>query len=171
MSSSYTYNDTVTFTLTHAKELASRVATDLKRMQRFYGQPSNSDIERYEAELIEYLKAGYLQEVCYGFKRGDNWIEPMLRYTAKDLAGLNTASDDPGKIVPGANIDGASFYSFLVSNGAWSLLTPQQQQNFHDRLPFIRQGAPTPGISGYMVADKTYAAGGKALDRSTLKSF
>ena len=32
--------------------LASKVATDLKRMQRFYGSPSDADIASYEVEVI-----------------------------------------------------------------------------------------------------------------------
>ena len=39
MSSNYTTTTTIsdTFTITHAKHIASKVATDLLRFQRFYG--------------------------------------------------------------------------------------------------------------------------------------
>nr|WP_246886778.1 hypothetical protein [Pseudomonas chlororaphis] len=57
--------------------MAAKVATDLKRMQRFYGYPSDTWIEEYEAELVVLLKAGYLGEVTYGFKRGDDWIDDL----------------------------------------------------------------------------------------------
>ena len=40
MSTSFTITETTTFTLTHAKYMAAKVATDLKRMQRFYGAPN-----------------------------------------------------------------------------------------------------------------------------------
>ena len=67
--------------------MAAKVATDLKRMQRFYGSPSDRASPSYEAEVTELLKAGYLGTVTYGFRRDGNWIEPTLRYTARDLAG------------------------------------------------------------------------------------
>ena len=38
MSYSYSVTDTATFTRTHAKHIAAKVATDLKRMHRFYGE-------------------------------------------------------------------------------------------------------------------------------------
>ncbi|RYE37335.1 MAG: hypothetical protein EOP48_28935, partial [Sphingobacteriales bacterium] len=79
MSFSFTYSQTQTFTATHAKHISSKVAADLKRVQRFYGVPSDSSINDYETELIELLKKGYLGTVTYGFKREDKWIEPTLR--------------------------------------------------------------------------------------------
>ncbi len=75
----------------------SKVATDLKRVQRFYGDPSDTRIANYETELIELLKAGFLSEVTYGYQRNGSWIEPTLRYTAKDLQGMAANDDDPGR--------------------------------------------------------------------------
>ncbi|WP_185226255.1 HORMA-1 domain-containing protein [Chryseobacterium indologenes] len=167
---SYTVSNTQTFTLTHAKYLASKVATDLKRMQRFYGYPSDTNIARYEEELIELLKNGYLSEVTYGFKRGDKWIEPCLRYNSVDLSGMYTTDDDPGKVVPGADINGASFYSYLVKTSAYYNLSSSERENFEQTLPFQRTSASAPGIDGYMTSDKTYSSGGKSLNRSILKS-
>ena len=57
MSYSYTFSETATFTITHARHIAAKVATDLKRMQRFYGEPSDIRIKNYETEVIELLKA------------------------------------------------------------------------------------------------------------------
>jgi hypothetical protein len=74
MTYSSTSSNTQTFTLTHAKYLASKVATDLKRMQRLYGSPSDYQINNFESELTEFLRNGFLSEVTYGFKRNDNWI-------------------------------------------------------------------------------------------------
>lgn len=171
MSSSFVITESQTFTVTHAKHIASKVATDLKRMQRFYTYPSDSDIQEYETEIIELLKKGYLGTVTYGFKKDDKWIEPTLRYSAKDIAGIATADDDPGRIRPGANISGASFYSYLTYSPAWGKLTQDQKDEFKKTLPFRRGGANEPGISGYLSNDKTYSAGGRALDRSIVKSY
>ena len=57
MSYSFTLSETATFTVTHARHMAAKVATDLKRMQRFYGVPNDCAITAYETEVIELLKA------------------------------------------------------------------------------------------------------------------
>jgi hypothetical protein len=60
MSYSFSYTESSTFTVTHARHMAAKVATDLKRMQRFYGSPSDESIASYEAEATEMIRAGYL---------------------------------------------------------------------------------------------------------------
>lgn len=168
---SYSYTATQSFTETHAKHIASKVATDLKRVQRFYGQPSDYDISSYERELIELLKKGYLGTVTYGYKKNDNWITPTLRYTAKELFGTSSSDDDPGRIPVNANIEGASFHSFLTYSLTWDGLSQAEKDTFKRTLPFQRGYGSEPGISGYMSADKSYSAGGKSLDRSILKNY
>lgn len=171
MSLSYTFDDTITFTLTHAKHIAAKVATDLKRMQRFYGAPSDIDIAKYEGELIALLKEGYLRTVTYGFWRDSKWIEPALQYTAKDLAGGSTNDDDPGRVRPGADITNASFYSYLTYSAAWDKMNEAQRTAFKRLLPFFRGGAPEPSVSGYLEQDRSYSAGGRALSRASVRSY
>lgn len=171
MTYSYTLAETATFTLTHARHMAAKVATDLKRMQRIYGYPSDSDIAEYEAEAIEFLKAGYLGTVTYGFRRNGDWIEPTLRYTARDLAGSSASDDDPGRIRLGAEISGASFYSYMTYSAAWHSLPDAEKAEFEKRLPFGRTGAPEPGINGYLTGDRIYSSGGRALDRASVRSY
>jgi len=170
MSYSYTASESVTFTITHAKHIAAKVATDLKRMQRFYGKPSDTDIENYETEVIQLLKYGYLGTVTYGFKKGDSWIEPTLIYTASDLDGA--ANDDPGRVRPGKDISGAYFYSYLTYSSTWNNLTAEERSIFEkEELPFQRGGADEPSINGYLDNDRTYSSGGKALSRATVRSY
>ncbi|WPQ63809.1 hypothetical protein SIO70_02915 [Chitinophaga sancti] len=168
--SSYTFSQTTTFTTTHAKYLASKVATDLKRIQRLYGYPSDLWITQYESELVEYLKAGYLDQVTYGFQRGEKWIEPTVRYTTNDIAS-STSDDDPGKIRPNADINSAYFTSYLEQNLAYFALSPAERESFKSNLPFQRGEAPAPGVNGYLSSDKSYSSGGKSLDRSSVKNF
>ncbi|MFN4163112.1 MAG: hypothetical protein ACK4GK_00960 [Ferrovibrio sp.] len=170
MSYSYTSTETTTFTETHARHMAAKVAADLKRMQRLYGSPSDSDIDSYEAEVVSLLKAGYLGTVWYGFRRNGNWIEPTLQYTARELSHDSANDDDPGRIRPGANISGAVFHSYLTYSPAWDRLTSEEKDSFKRRLPFQRSGAPEPGISGYLTDDRTYSAGGRSLNRATVRS-
>lgn len=171
MSLSYTITESTTFTVTHARHIAAKVATDLKRLQRFYGKPSDVDIADYETETIALLKAGYLDTVSYGFKRDGEWIEPMLRYTAQHLASSAANDDDPGRVLPGANIAGASFYSFLTYSAAWEELSDAEKVAFKGRLPFQRTGGSEPGVNGYLQSDRTYAAGGRALNRASVRSY
>lgn len=171
MSSSYTITESATFTVTHARHLAAKVATDLKRMQRFYGFPSDANIADYEAEVTEFLKEGYLGTVTYGFRRDGNWIEPTLRYTARDLAGGSANDEDPGRIRASANVAGASFYSYLTYSSAWHRLPETDKEAFRNRLPLRRGGAPEPGVSGYLADDRTYSSGGRAIDRASVRSF
>ena len=171
MTYSYTLAETTTFTLTHAKHMAAKVATDLKRMQRLYGYPNDAEVAGYEAEAIEFIKAGYVGTVNYGFRRNGEWIEPTLRYTARDLAGGSANDDDPGRIRPGADISRASFYSYMTYSAAWHSLTVSEKAEFEKRLPFPRTGAPEPSINGYLSNDRTYSSGGRALDRARVRSY
>lgn len=170
MSYSYTESETATFTVTHARHMAAKVATDLKRIQRLYGRPGDSAIAEFETEVIELLKAGYLGTVTYGYKRGNDWIEPTLRYSALDLSGMSANDDDPGKIRPGANIDGAKFYSYLTYSNAWNNLTGDERNAFKKNLPFIRSNNAEPGVDGYLSDDRTYSSGGRALNRASVRS-
>ncbi len=171
MSLSYTRSETETFTITHARHMAAKVATDLKRMQRFYNSPGDDRIVEFEAEITEFLKAGYLGTVTYGFRRDGLWIEPTLRYTARDLAGGGANDDDPGKVRPGANTANASFYSYMTYSSAWDALTSAEKDAFRKRLPFTRTGAPEPGVNGSLTDDRTYSSGGRALNRASVRCY
>jgi Bacterial HORMA domain family 1 len=171
MSYSYTIAETTTFTVTHARHMAAKVATDLKRMQRLYGDPTDADITAYEAEIVELLKGGYLGTVTYGYRRHGDWIEPTVRYTARDLAGAPANDDDPGRIRPGAAVGGASFYSYLTYSEAWYGLSQSERDVVSKRLPFERSGAPEPGINGYLSGDRTYSSGGRALERASVRCY
>ena len=169
--SSYSFTESKTFTITHAKHMAAKIATDLKRMQRFYGQPHDWQIAEFEGEAAAMLKAGYLQDVTYGFQRNGQWIEPTLKYTAKDLAGGAANDDDPGRVLPGKDVSGAVFGSFLNYTHAYFLLPESDRNNFKDSLPMQRTTASEPTVNGYLTSDRTYSAGGRALDRSSVRSY
>lgn len=165
-SSSYTF--TTTFTLTNAKYLASKVATDLKRIQRFYGSPTDQQISDYESEITELLNEGYLDNITYGFRRNGNWIKPSLKYTSLELS-IGNMDDDPGKIPMGADISNAAFGSFLFKNFKWDNLTQGEKDNFLKKLRIQRTDGSTPQSEGYFSNDLTYGSGGRSINRSTLK--
>jgi hypothetical protein len=167
---SSTYSISESFTITHARQMAAKVATDLLRMQRFYGVPSISDLAAYEVEVVELLKAGYLATVTYGFRRNGEWIPPTLRYTAAELSG-DGPDDDPGRLRPGSDVSNASFYSYLIYSSAWDSKSGSSQEAFKKTLPFQRTGASEPGVSGYFEEDRIYSAGGRKLTRSSVRSY
>lgn len=169
MSSTYTDTASQTFTRAHAKKISYRVVADLNRMRRFYGKPSEHRISQYDTELIELLTAGFLERVSYGFRRGGDWIEPSLHYTAIELAGSGSG-DDPGQVPVGADVRGASFYTYLVFSGAWFDLSPAERGAFEKTLPFVRGQAQEPGVDGYLQQDLAYSAGGRGLQRATVRS-
>lgn len=169
--SSYSYTESATFTVTHARHMAAKIATDLKRIQRFYGKPSDQDIADYEAEATAMMKAGYLSSVSYGFKRNGSWIEPTLRYAARDLAGSSADDNDPGKIRPGKDVAGASFTSFMCYTDSFFNLSQGERDTFKSGLPFQRVSMTEPSVNGYLESDRTYSAGGRALDRSSVRSY
>jgi len=169
--SSYTITESATFTVTHARHMAAKVSADLKRMQRFYGHPSDSDIISYESEAIELLKAGYFGTLTVGFLRGGQWIEPTLRYTARDLAGMAANDDDPGRVLLGRNISGATFCNYMTYSIAWNVLSKSQKDAFQRQLPFGRTGMPQPTVNGYLIDDKTYSAGGRSLSRASVRAY
>ncbi len=169
MSTSFTSSNTHTFTVTNAKYIASKVATDLKRIQRFYNTPSDNMIDKYEQELVVYLKNGFLTEITYGFLSDEDWINPTLRYTPQDFRLFSERDDDPGKVRPGENIQGAYFTSFLISNSRYANVSAAQQEAFIAALPFNRTEGESPGSNGYFSNDLIYSSGGRSLNRSSLK--
>lgn len=169
MSSSFSFTETSSFTVTHAKYIASKVATDLKRLQRFYGKPSDAEIAEYEAELTVLLRDSLVKSIWYGFKRDGQWIEPALRYTARDLHCTGN-DDDPGRVRPGMNVDGATFYSFLTYSDGWTQLTDAGREEVRKKLPFHRGSASEPAVSGYLSQDLSYSAGCKSLARASVRS-
>lgn len=167
----YSNTNNQSFTIIDAKKIASKLAADLRRMQRFYRQPSSSRIDDFEQEVIELLNRGYLKKVTYGFQKDGKWIEPTLIYTAQDLAGLISTDDDPGRVSVGASVEGASFHSYLIYSDAWHSLSAEEQKKVEDILPFSRIGAPEPSINGRIVQDNVYSSGGKSLNRSSVKKY
>lgn len=171
MSYSSTITTTTSFTVTHARHISAKVVTDLKRMQRLYGSPSDEEIVEYATELILLLKYGYIETITYGFRRGGEYIEPTIKYTAQDLESASANDNDPGRIYPGADISGAAFYSYLTCSSAWYSLTSQQKEELERQIPVKRSGRTEPTVNGYFLNDKTYSAGGRALNRASVRSF
>jgi hypothetical protein len=169
MSTSYSITETITFTLVHARFLASKVATDLLRFQRFYGRPTDQQINDYESEITTFLREDCVDQLTYGFKRNGKWVE-AVRYRA--IGSTLIADDDPGKLRAGAEVSDAYFTSFLSYKDVWWKLSEGERQRIRNVLPFQRSTGEEPGIeNGYWFDDRNYSAGGRRLSRSTIKGI
>ena len=169
MTISYTISATETFTIVHARYLASKVATDLKRFQRFYGAPSDAWIASYEAELVQLLKHDVVGSVVYGFQRHGQWTAASVQYTTLADGSL-AADDDPGKIQPGLDVGGAAFSSFLTYGAKWNRLSPAERAAIRAGCPFQREAGSSPPLeAGHWADDLKYAAGGRGIGRSTVR--
>ena len=161
----FTTSSSDTFTVTHAIHIAAKIGTDLKRMQRFYGQPTDAEIEAYEREVIALLKGDYLDKIEYGFKVKNGPWRIALKYEAR-YGGVLIADDNPGKIPIGADISRCKFHSCLIGNHKWQQLSDiQKDQVYKDaKISFRRVAGSEP--EGNWMYDKTYSAGGRGVVRS-----
>ncbi len=166
---STTYTTSSTFTRTHARYLASKVAADLRQMRLFYGRPSDTDIDDYVEELTELLVGGYLYSVDYGFRRDDCWVV-ALNYFVEN--GVLVADERAGRVPRGANVNGAGWYSHLRYSSKWLALSESERKRIENSIPIKRVTASEPqlGAGNVWVEDKTYTNGGTSIRRRTLKA-
>lgn len=168
--STYTTTSTTTFTVTHAAYLASKIATDLRLCSNYYSKPYNSEIDDYVAEITAYLRAGYLKEYEFGFKKDDKRIV-CWRYTVQ-ADGTITADDKAGKVTSVADIAGANYYNFLSKNDAWWALSNVERDAFMAKLTIKRTAGSLPQDgNGYWESDKNYSSGGVGVGRKTFRSL
>jgi hypothetical protein len=152
------------FTRTHARDIASKVAADLRQMRLFYDKPSESSTQEYIEEFVELLVGRYLHTVEYGFKRNDDWVISARYEVRSDGTVTDTGTGD---LYARADIEGASFHSFLTYTSTWEGLTSSERQNIKQSLPFQRGFGSEPGhVNGYWETGKSYASGGVGAVRS-----
>jgi len=163
-----TFTRSNSFTITHARHLASKVAADMHLCAHYYGTPSEDWIRCYSEELAQYLNEGYLEEYEFGYQR-DGVRVVTWRYKV-DANGSITTDDRAGKVVAYVDIAGASFFNFLTHNLRFSLLSSEQRRKFKESLPVTRVdgSAPTDG-RGYWTSDRNYYSGGCGLGRQTFQ--
>jgi len=161
---------TRTQTETHARHIASKVAADLKRIQRIYqvGCPTDYEIAEYQEEIAQWLDKGYLDTVTYGFRRNEKWVV-ALKYKA---IGGNLHGDDPGgiKYEKYVDISDTNFSSFLSCSASWVSLSLEEKHEFEALLPFKRDEGYEPGIEGgYWIESRKYLSGTLGVQRSLIK--
>jgi hypothetical protein len=166
----FSYTKTATFTIVHARYLASKAAADMHLCAHYYGKPSEALIRQHAEELAQYLNAGYVKEYEFGFQTNNKRIVTW-RYKV-DENGALTTDDRPGKVVSSVDIADARFYNFMTRNARFFQLTSEQQEAFEADLPFQRTtGEPPSDGRGYWTSDRNYFSGGQGLNRQTFQPF
>src|SRR6266702_3210289 len=112
MSSTYTISET--FTLTHARRLAAKVAADMHQCQRLYGHLTDTEIENYQQELTVLLHGGYVKSYEFGFKTKNGQRVVSWLYTVSPSGDLEGGRS--GGLFPSANISDAAMFNFLSYN-------------------------------------------------------
>lgn len=164
MSYSYTVSDT--FTITHARHIASRIASDLRLLSLYYGEPSLGMIDKFLEEIAQLLAKGYLKTFEVGFKRGEVRVI-SLKYEARADGTLEDSRS--GGVRPGVDTTGAIGFNFLTHSSKWWNLSESDRTTFEATLPVRRiPGSEPVDGNGYWVSDRSYAAGGTGVQR---KSF
>ncbi|MEB4613692.1 HORMA-1 domain-containing protein [Leucobacter sp. M11] len=168
MTSSYSISQT--FTLTHAKHLASKVVSDMYQCRNFYGEPSEAQIVNYQEELIVMLAGGYVKEYEFGFKKNDQRIISW-QYRVNASGDLVGGTDDrSGGIYARADVSGATHFNFMSYTQAWFDLTSTEQSAVRAKHPINRSTGNLPSDgSGYWHTDRTYSSAGVAIERKTFR--
>jgi len=166
-----TYTTSKTFTITHARYVTSKVAADLRQLQLFYGDPSDDQIAAYAEEAALLLRDGYLERVDYGFRRhnpvtGSQWVL-VLRYIARDGA---LADDHSGRVPPGVNRSGATFWSYLTYTAPFFALSESERDRVKAALPIQRAAGREAGfVNGTWSGDRTYSSADRGVARSVFR--
>lgn len=164
----FSVTKTATFTIVHARYLASKVAADMHLCAQYYGRPTETRIREYAEELAQYLNAGYLQEYEFGYKKDGKRIVSW-RYKV-DANGALSTDDRAGKVVPYVDITGAVFFNYLTPNSRFLQLSTDEQARFEADLPLQRTGGTPPSDgAGYWMSDRNYFSGGCGLNRQTFQ--
>lgn len=166
MSGTSTNTTTSTFTIANARQVASKIKTDLKLLQQQYGSPTDAKIDDFGEEAAQLLNKGYLGTVTFGFRRSGDWVF-ALSYTARN-DGTLSSDDRAGKVPRGLDLSGATFYSYLTYSVSWAGLSAAEREAVQQTLPIDRPGAPEPGATGgYWTDGQTYASAGSGATRRT----
>jgi hypothetical protein len=164
----FSFTNTATFTIVHARHLASKVAADMHLCARYYGKPSEEHIRAYAEELAQYLTAGYIKEYEFGYKKDEKRIVSW-RYKV-DSNGVLTADDRAGGVAPYVDVTGAAFFNYLTQNSRYFDLSSDERASFKAELPVQRTNCDPPSDgSGYWTSDRNYFSGGCGLNRQTFQ--
>ena len=167
---SYSITTTESFTLTHARRLAARVAADMHQCQRFYSKPTDTEIDSYQEELIVLLHGGYIKSYEFGFKTKNERRVVSWYYTvglSGDLEGGRS-----GGLFSSADVSGAVWFNFLSPGSEWYALSTVERDKIKANYSVRRTdgSAPQDG-NGYWDRSRNYVSGGVAITRKEFRPW
>lgn len=170
MTTSYSYTTSETFTLTHARRLAAKVAADMHQCQRLYDQPSDAEIENYQQELVVLLRGGYVKSYEFGFKtkNGERVVSWLYNVSSSgDLEGGRS-----GGLFPSADISDAVLFNFLSYSDNWSALSASERDKIKATYSIKRTDGTSPKDgNGYWDSSRQYTSGGVAVTRKEFRPW
>jgi Bacterial HORMA domain family 1 len=165
---SYTTTQTTTFNRSHARYVATKVAADLRRMQRLYGWPTEKVIDDLIEEITEMLALDYLRTVEIGFERDGKRVVSVKYESRRD--GTLVSDDSAGGLPRGVDTSGCDRINYMTYTEKFNALTSAQQLAVKETLPYIRGGAPEPTDGeGYWTQDRSYSAAGGGTVRHVFR--
>lgn len=163
-----TYTTSSTFTITHARHIASKIAADLELCAMYYGQPAKTSIHDYADELAIMLRDGYVASYEFGFKRDGKRVV-CWRYDVRSDGSVDR-DDSAGKLFAYADIADAVYYNFMSYSAKWRALSEEDRSRVKARLPVHRTNGYLPSDgNGYWTDDKRYSANGVGTIRRTFR--
>lgn len=167
---SYTYTISETFTLTHARRLAAKVAADMHQCQRFYGHLTDTQIENYQQELIVLLLGGYMKSYEFGFKTRNGRRVVSWFYTVSPSGNLEGGRS--GGLYPAADISDAVMFNFLSYSSEWFALDDVEQDKIEaSHLVRRTNGTAPQDGNGYWDSSRYYVSGGAAVTRKEFRPW
>jgi len=166
---SYTQTQTRSFTITEARYVASKIATDLNLLNSYYSKPSIENASMYAEEVALFVAKKYLNSVEFGFERNGQVIF-SLKYTARS-DGTLTTDDRPGRIPANLNMTGVTFYTYLRPSALYHNLTTAEKDAFDKTLPFQRASGKEPVLqsNGYWERTHSYSKNGEGVEREVFR--
>jgi hypothetical protein len=157
---------TYTVTETGARELAGKVASDLRQFALHYGEPELSEIPDYMQELEALLRRGYLSTYSFGYRRNGSAV---MAYHYVVAQGQLTGGR-PGGIDPSISVAGASYFNYVTYADSWWQLGISQRDAFRATLNIKRIHGEEPSYAGGVwVETRAYGVGGTELTRRLFK--
>ena len=169
--STFTHTTSTTFTITHAKHLASKIAADLNACSRLHGKPSLTAVQSYNAELVELLRYGYLSRYEFGFQKDDKRV---LSWSYDVTSNGNIETDErAGKMSAYVDLSGTTFFNYAWYSSKYNGLTTDQQATFKGSHPINRTSGdpPSDGYGSWSGNEKNYSAGGTGVSRRSFRSY
>lgn len=169
--STYSYSQSTTFTVTHAKHLASKIAADLNACSRLYNRPSIATVDDYTEELVELLRNGYLKKYEFGFQRDDKRVLSWS-YTVDSSGNIQT-DERAGKMFADVDLSNTTFFNFLWYTDKYFALTSAEKENFKGSHSVSRSSGDPPGDgAGYWTGtQKNYSSGGTGISRNSFRAY